>query len=157
MSLVTPGQAAPPFALSGLDGKTYKYDSHGARLTLAVFFKTDCPTCQLTWPYLEKIHRAWGAAGLDVWGLSQDARDLSATFASNYKSTFPVLLDIGWKVARLYDPAVLLGKEGQVLEVVVAFDKAKLNHLAETIAARLGVTPVIVAPANDGAPVFKPG
>jgi peroxiredoxin len=148
--------------LSGIDGKSYSLFQNGARLTLAVFFKTTCPTCQLTWPYLERLHQSYRGAGLAVWGISQDARDLSAAYASKYHSTFPILVDADWRVSRIYDPQFvptlfLISDEGQVVETVVAFDKAKLNHLSQTIAGRLGVPPVMVAPPEDGAPAFRPG
>ncbi len=156
------GQSARPFSLSGIDGKSYGLNQNGARLTLAVFFKTTCPTCQLTWPYLEKLFQSYRGAGLAVWGISQDARDLSAAFASKYHSTFPILIDADWRVSRVYDPEFvptlfLISEDGIVAETVVAFDKSKLNHLSQTIAARLGVPPVTVASPDDGAPVFRPG
>ena len=162
MPIISIGQSAPPFSLGGIDGKTYSLNQDGARLTLAVFFKTTCPTCMLTWPYLEKLHQTYRGAGLAVWGISQDARDLSAAFASKYGSTFPILIDSDLRVSRTYDPEfvptlLLIDRQGQIADSVIAFDKAKLNHLSNTIAARLGVPAAMIAPADDGNPVFKPG
>ena len=162
MTLLSVGQTAPGFSLRGIDDKTYKLQKDGARLTLAVFFKTTCPTCMLAWPYIEKLHQAFGRAGLAVWGISQDERAASAQFASTHGSTFPILIDADWHVSREYDPDVvptllLIDGAGNVRDILVAFDKAGLNRLSETIAARLNMPAAEIAPAEDGNPVFKPG
>ncbi len=156
------GQSAPPFALSGIDGKTYSLNQNGARLTLAVFFKTTCPTCAATWPYLEKLHQAYRGVGLAVWGISQSHRDASVEFASKKGSTFPILVDHDLKVSRVYDPEfvptlLLIDRTGRILDSMVGLNKAKLNHLSQTAAANFGVPPATVAPANDTTPAFKPG
>ena len=162
MTLVSVGQTAPGFSLRGIDDKTYQLEKDGARLTLAVFFKTTCPTCQLTWPYVEKLHRAFRNSGLAVWGISQDAAEVSAQFASEYGSTFPILIDSDWRVSREYDPAfvptlLLIDNESKIIDSVVAFDKAGLNGLSEAIAMRLNVPAQVIALSDDGNPVFKPG
>ncbi len=162
MSFISIGETAPAFALSGIDDKAYTLNKDGARLTLAVFFKTTCPTCQLTWRYLKKLYQQYRATGLAVWGISQDTRDVSAEFASKQGSTFPILIDDAWRVSRAYDPAyvptlLLIDRESKIVESVVAFDKAGLNRLAQAAAARLDAPAAIVAAANDGNPPFKPG
>ena len=162
MTLVSVGQTAPDFSLSGIDGKHYQLAKDGARLTLAVFFKTTCPTCAMTWRYLEKLHQQYRGAGLAVWGISQDARNVSAEFASKQSSTFPVLIDDAWRVSRVYDPQfvptlLLIDPDRQIIDSVIAFDKAGLNRLAHAVAARLNVPAAVVAPADDGNPPFKPG
>jgi peroxiredoxin len=162
MTLLSVGQTAPGFSLRGIDDKTYQLQKDGARLTLAVFFKTTCPTCMLAWPYVEKLHQAFRGAGLAVWGISQDNREVSARFASEYGSTFPILIDADWSVSRQYDPAyvptmLLIEDSGNVCETLVSFDKAGLNRLSEVIAARLNMPAAEIAPADDGNPAFKPG
>ncbi len=162
MSIISAGQTAPVFSLGGIEGKSYTLNQNGARLTLAVFFKTTCPTCRLSWPYIEKIHQTYRAAGLATWGISQDARDASSEFASKYESTFPILIDSDWRVSRTYDPdfvptVLLIDRAGQIIDSVVSFDKAKLNHLSNEIAGRLGVPAAIIAPTDDGNPPFKLG
>jgi peroxiredoxin len=162
MSILLIGQTASAFSLRGIDGKTYAPNKDGARLTLAVFFKTTCPTCMLAWRYIEKIHQQYGAAGLAVWGISPDAQDASAKFASQHGSTFPILLDADLSVSRAYDPEFvptlfLIDRDRMIMDTVVAFDKAGLNRLAQTIAARLNAPAAVIAPPDDGNPPFKPG
>ena len=48
MPIISIGQSAPPFSLSGIDGKTYSLNQDGARLTLAVFFKTTKQFCPVS-------------------------------------------------------------------------------------------------------------
>lgn len=162
MSIISAGQTAPVFSLGGIDGKSYTLNQNGARLTLAVFFKTTCPTCMMSWPYIEKLHQTYRGAGLAVWGISQDAREASSEFASKYGSTFPILIDGDWRVSRTYDPEfvptmLLINADGQIIDSSVSFDKAKYNHVSQTIAAHLQVPAAIIAPPDDGNPPFKMG
>jgi peroxiredoxin len=159
MATLSVGHAAPPFTLSGVDGKSYALDN--TTLTLAVFFKTTCPVCMLAWPYLERMHQAYKDAGLAVWGISQHQRDVSKNFASKYGSTFPILIDADWHISRQYDPAVVptlfLIDGGKIVERVDAFNKAELNRLSNVIATRLGAPTTLIARDDDGNPPFRPG
>jgi peroxiredoxin len=162
MTIAQVGQSAPAFELVGIDGELYALNQKGARLTLAAFFKTTCPVCALEWPCLEKIHQAYTNAGLAVWGVSQHDRDASQNFASKYGSTFPILIDAGWRVSHQYDPEVvptlfLIDADNKITERVASFDKAGLNRLSNAIAARLGVRASVIAPDDDGNPPFRPG
>lgn len=132
------------------------------RVCLLAVFKTTCPTCQLTWPYLERLYQTYRGAGLAVWGISQDGQTVSTQFASDYHSTFPILIDADLRVSRAFNPQFvptlfLIDPEGKIVDRIVAFDKARLNQLSETVAARLDAPAAIIAPANDGNPPFKPG
>lgn len=162
MTTLDIGTIAPTFTLKDLDRRSHTLNKNGARVTLTAFFKTTCPTCMTAFPYIEKIHRAYCDTGLVVWGISQHDPDRSADFAKKYGSTFPILIDGDWQVSRAYDPAFvptvwLIDPTGNIIDCVVSFDKAGLNRLSQTIAARLDVPAVIVAPENDGNPSFRPG
>jgi peroxiredoxin len=57
---------------------------------LLVFFKVSCPVCQLTFPFLERIHKT---GALKIYGVSQnDVRD-TRDFNEDFGITFPTLLD----------------------------------------------------------------
>jgi peroxiredoxin len=161
MAVLTVGQAAPAFSLKGLDGKSFTLYKDDARMTLVVFFKTTCPTCAMVFPYIEKIHRAYRADGLSVWGISQHDSVRSSDFATKYASTFPVLIDADWRVSKQYDPeyvptSFLIDSNSRIIECVIAFNKAELNRISQVVAARLGVAVVTIA-AEDTNPPFKPG
>jgi peroxiredoxin len=162
MTTLAIGQSAPAFSLIGIDNKKHGLNQTGAKLTLAIFFKTTCPTCALSFPYLEKFHRAYADAGLAVWGISQDGMNSTNDFASKHGSTFPILIDADLRVSHAYDPEFvptmfLIDASGKIVDRVLAFDKAGLNRVASETAQVLGKSVSIVAPDNDGNPPFKPG
>jgi hypothetical protein len=70
------GQTAPP--IPGLD--------LGNDLALIVFFETDCPTCRLAVPYLNKL-----ALGARVIGISQDDQAATNQFTQQLATVFPSL------------------------------------------------------------------
>jgi peroxiredoxin len=119
---------------------------------VVVFFETDCPTCQLALPYLNALKQDL----VQVIGLSQDDERSTREFVSQLKISYLVELDSGLKISRAYDPHnvptfYLLDERGQVQQTLVGFDKQGLNDLA----AAVGQSPI--APADDGAPAWKPG
>lgn len=162
MPIISPGQSAPLFSLGGIDGRSYTLNQNGARLTLAVFFQTTCPACRLLFPYVEKLHQALHGVGAAVWGISREPRDACTEFASKLGAKFPILIDADGRVTRAYNPEfvptlLLIDSSGRIMDSGVGFDKAKLNHLSQITAARLGVPPVLIAPPDDGHPAFKQG
>ena len=135
------GHTAP--AIPGLDA--------GSEATLVVFFETDCPTCRLTVPYLNKLARQ-----ARVVGVSQDGEAATKQFTEQLATAFPVRRDPGFALSREFDlkfvPSLfLLSPEGRVLRAHFGFDKSALNE----IAAQLGGAPV--AEEYDGAPRSKTG
>ncbi|HLJ27043.1 MAG TPA: TlpA disulfide reductase family protein [Candidatus Angelobacter sp.] len=122
------------------------------RHALLVFFETDCPTCQLTLPYLNRLI----GDSIQLVGISQDAEATTREFVRQMQIGFPVEVDHGLKISRAYDPQSVptifhLDRTGHVLRSVIGFDKAALNELA----AAIGHAPI--APEHDGAPPWKPG
>jgi hypothetical protein len=122
------------------------------RKALLVFFETDCPTCQLALPYLNNL----GNGSAQVIGLSQDDEASTREFVRQLNISFPVELDRGLEITRVFDPQLvpafyLLDEKMQVQRTLVGFDKGGLNELANV----LGHAPI--APPDDGAPAWKPG
>lgn len=119
---------------------------------LLVFFETDCPTCQLTLPYLNALPDT----SVQVIAISQDDIARTRRFVEQMQLTFRVEIDYGLKLSRAYDPQsvptmYLLDEDGNVEQTLIGLDKRGLNALAEA----LGQAPI--AHANDGAPEWKPG
>ena len=161
MATVAPGKRAPALALRGLDGQIYRLEEVKEPV-LATFFKVSCETCQFTFPYLEKLRRAYPQAGWHLWGISQDSAADSQAFAEKHGVTFPVLLDEGWVASRAFDPEgvptlFFVESDGLVARVVPAFQKAVFNELSATIADHIGAEPVVIIAEDDPAPSFKPG
>lgn len=161
MAMVEAGERAPAVALTGLDEQMYRLEEAEGPV-LAVFFKISCETCELTFPYLEKLYQTYPQPGWHLWGISQDSAADSRAFAEKHGVTFPILLDKGWAVSQAYDPEgvptiFLIGPSGQVMRVVPAFQRTAFNELSAIIADQIGAEPVIIAPDDDPAPPFKPG
>lgn len=136
---------------------------HGLPVLLA-FFKTSCPICQLTWPYLERLHRAYGGKAVHVVGVSQnDARSSRAYYAEHGGATFDLLLDPEPKFAasNAFDVEsvphlVLLSPEGRVEDVFAGWSKARMEALGARFAAK-DVPFVPVVPPGDPVRDFAPG
>jgi peroxiredoxin len=151
------GATAPPFELPGMDGAAHASSDLLARgpVLLAVY-KIGCPTCQLTLPFLERLHQAGGA--LQIVGISQDNRFGTERFQSTYQLTLPSLLDReedGYRVSNAFGiarvPALfLIEPDGVISMAVEGFSKAEL----EAIGRRAGVEPFR---PGENVPEWKPG
>ena len=118
---------------------------------VVVFLETDCPTCRLTAPYLNRL-----AQSVRVIGVSQDSEAATREFAAQVPVAFPLRVDPELMVSRAWDPPIvpalfLLDGDGIVRRAEIGFDKDVLNAIAND----LGQPPV--ADPFDGAPSRKPG
>jgi peroxiredoxin len=94
MAALTAGTSAPDFKLQTMDGKQFSLRDALARgPVLAAFFKVSCPVCQYTFPFLERIYKAYGGKNVTIVGISQNEKKDTAAFAKEYSVTFPILLD----------------------------------------------------------------
>src|ERR1700733_9198305 len=105
MAALLSGTKAPDFSLAALDGANFSLrEALEKGPVLAAFFKVSCPTCQYTFPYLERLHEAHGDQKVTVIGISQNNAGDTATFAKEYGVTFRILLDdpSGYAVSNAY-------------------------------------------------------
>jgi peroxiredoxin len=94
MAALTQGVAAPEFALDTLDHKKFSLKEALARGPVVLaFFKVSCPTCQYTFPFLERLFQAYPNRCVTVVGISQNTAKDTAGFAREHGITFPILLD----------------------------------------------------------------
>ena len=133
-SLIAPGSHAPEFRLPRLSGGESALSELIARgPVLLAFFKVNCPVCQLTFPYLERIH----ASGLTVIGISQNDPEDTREFNQYYGVTFPTLLDTeesGFPVSDAYGissvPTMfLVDSSGVITRVVEGWSKKDIDWL----------------------------
>jgi peroxiredoxin len=151
---------APRFSLLELNGAQRKLAAD--KLSLLFFFETDCPTCRLTIPYLNKLANKLGEQSVIVIGISQDGPRPTRELVEQMEVAFPVVLDSDLGVSRQYDPPTvpalfLLDHKGQVLQSQIGFDKQELNEIASMIFETARVEPFTLADPYDGAPPSKPG
>jgi peroxiredoxin len=94
MPALTIGTSAPDFKLQTIDGKPFSLRASLERGPVVLaFFKISCPICQYAFPFLDRIHRAYGNKVVAVIGISQNGSKDTASFMKEYGVTFPALLD----------------------------------------------------------------
>jgi peroxiredoxin len=161
--LLETGALAPHFTLLGIDGKEYRLpNSLESQPSLLVFFKTTCATCDLAFPYINRLRETY-PDGWHLWAIAQDPPAVAAEYASKHAISYPVLIDApDYDVSRLYDPAAtptlfLNDDRGRTVYTTHGFAKDDLNEISRILAETLNVEPVTIAQADDGQPAFKPG
>src|SRR5260370_8528196 len=70
---------------------------------LLIFLETDCPTCRLAIPYLNKL----AAQSATVLGISQDSEPLTRQLVQQMSIQFPVEVDHDLALSRPFDPPTL--------------------------------------------------
>lgn len=157
------GALAPHFTLLGIDGREYALPNDlTGQPTVLVFFKTSCETCDVAFPYLNRLRETY-PDGWNLWAIAQDPPEKAAAYAARFNVDFPVLVDApGYDASLLYDPEAtptlfLLDEKGRTEFDAIGFAKENFNEISKRLAARLDHEAVIVAPDDDGGPAFKPG
>lgn len=94
MAALATGTKAPGFGLKSMGGKQFVLSEELARGPVVLaFFKVSCPTCQYAFPFLERLHKAYGTKNVTLVGVSQNNPKETAAFNKEFGVTFPVLLD----------------------------------------------------------------
>jgi len=164
MTNIAAGASVPDFQLQ---------DAGGAKRSLAealkkgpvalAFFKVSCPVCQYTFPFLERLHKAYGSEKVTVWGISQDDAADTKEYATEYGSTFPMLLDDdGFPVSNAYGitnvpTLILVGTDGKAQISNHGFSKKDIEEVSAQFAASTGVAVVPIFQASEHVPDYKPG
>ena len=112
---------------------------------LLAFFKSTCPVCQMTLPFLERIHRGRAPGSMEIYGVSQDDAETTQEFAGYFGIDFPLLLDTeetGYPASNAYGlshvPTMfLIAKDGTIEWSLEGFVKREFV----AVAAQAGVAP----------------
>ena len=153
-------QLAPDFKLPRFGGGTSGLPTDG-RHAILVFYKYNCPTCQLTLPYIQKMYDAYGDA-LHFLAVAQDGPERTAEFRDEYHIAVPTLMDEApYRVSRSYDietvPSIfLLNPDRTIRYAGDGFVKQDLLNLADVLAEKSG-RPQIDVFGSDHVPEMKPG
>ena len=102
---------------------------------LLAFFKISCPVCQLTLPFLERIH----GNRLPVYAISQNDAEDTREFNRYYRLSLPTLLDReeeDFPVSNAFGissvPTMfLIERDGTVSRVIEGWQKAEIEKLGE--------------------------
>src|ERR1700683_636020 len=154
MSRIHPCAAAPDFSLSDAQGKSHSLkDLLKKGPVIAAFFKMSCPTCQFTFPFLQRIHDAYGSAHSTLVAISQEDAADTTEFCQEYGVKFTALVDDdGYPVSNRYGitnvPSIfLILTDGKIQERAVGFARKEIEKMGAEF-ARANHAPVT--------PVFRP-
>jgi peroxiredoxin len=156
--LLEAGAKAPDFRLARLEGGEVSLAELTAKGPVALaFFKITCPVCQMTLPFLERIHAAAPGA-LAIYGISQNGPRDTRDFARQYRVRFPLLLDTeesGFAVSNAYGissvPTIfVVERDGSISAVSEGWSRRDIESLGE----RAGVKAVR---PGDNVPEWKAG
>lgn len=127
------------------------------------FFKTSCPTCQLTFPFLERLYRRMEREGADLIGISQDAAPEVNAFREKFGITFPIAIDApAYTESRAYDvrnvPTLyIVETDGLIAYRSIGFVKDDLEHFNRYWAEAKDWLARPLFEASDNVPATKPG
>lgn len=138
---------APDFNLQAADGGTVSLKKQlGGQSAVVALFKVGCPTCQYTFPFLERLHQS----GVKVFGISQDDANDTRAFANKYGISFPLGIDVpGYAVSKAYGigtvPSMFaVDGDGSIRYVSEGWVRQEFEELAQ----KAGAKPVIKAGEN---------
>jgi peroxiredoxin len=165
MPALATGARAPEISLPLLGGGNFKLSEALAQgPVLLAFFKISCPVCQMTFPYLERIHQAYRDSKVRVIGISQnDARQTEA-FNREYGVTFPVALDDPEKypASNAYGltnvPTLfLVNPDGTIRSATVGWVRQEMEGFAVAVSAGSSFPRKPLFTAKDAVPDWKAG
>jgi peroxiredoxin len=156
LSTLPAGEPAPAISLKDTNGEKFSLEEALKKgPVLATFFKVNCPTCQFTFPFLERMYETYGGDGFTFLGISQNNDGDTREFAQDFGVKFPLLIDDddAFIASNEYGitnvPSVfLISQDGKILERSVGFAKRDLENMAKEAA---------LSTKRPVAPLFRPG
>jgi thioredoxin-dependent peroxiredoxin len=118
------GTPAPDFELSDEHGIVHRLSQYRGNPVLLVFYPgDDTYGCRKQLCELRDSWQALESAGICMFGVNPQSEESHRQFREKYSFPFPILVDRGQKVARLYASdgwivkrtVVLIGADGRIL------------------------------------------
>lgn len=95
-----PGQPAPDFTLTGLDGRPVSLADYRGKVVLVNFWATWCPTCVTEMPDYEQVYRQFSPDFVVLGVNLQESPAQVEKYAAGLGLSFPVLLDADGQVTN---------------------------------------------------------
>lgn len=137
-------EAAPAFEGTPLKGRArIRLEDYLGKVVYLDFWASWCPPCRQSLPWLERLHREHGAAGLEVLSVNVDEKSADArSFLWQYPVGFPVINDASGAIAALYNvqdvpTCFLIDRDGQLRTSHRGFRKADTARLRAELAVLL--------------------
>ncbi|MGB9776209.1 MAG: cytochrome c-type biogenesis CcmF C-terminal domain-containing protein, partial [Anaerolineae bacterium] len=98
-----PGQPAPDFTLTLLDGSSFSLSNQRERIVVLNFWATWCPPCEEEAPELQAVWEEYRERGVTFVGIAyKDEEAAVRDFLTGHGITYPVGLDPTGRIADLY-------------------------------------------------------
>lgn len=161
------GRRAPDFTLPDQNGKQHRLSAYRGKTVVLAFYPADMtPGCTMEMRSLQSKLSEFERLGVQVFGISVQDVNSKREFCDREGITFPLLADVGGKVAKQYGvlmPAGLaqrvtfiINPIGQVAQVVT---NVNVNAHGEQVLALLQEQPIVPtarATANWQAKIGQP-
>jgi len=145
------GQRAPDFTLRDQDGKQHRLSAYRGKTVVLAFYPADMtPGCTMEMRSLQSKLSDFQRLGVQVLGISVQDTKSKREFCDREGLTFPLLADVGGKVARQYGvlmPAGLaqrvtfiVNPSGQIAQVI---RDVNVNAHGEQVLALLQKQPIV--------------
>ena len=165
MTALAAGSRAPEFELKTVDGKKFSLADELTRGPVVLaFFKVSCPTCQYAFPFLERLHKAYGKNGVALVGVSQNDAKETAAFCKDFGVTFPMLLDDTrtYPASNAYGltnvPSIFwVAQDGEIEVSSVGWVKADFEAMNRKMAEHGKTVPAAVFKAGEEVRDFRAG
>ena len=165
MTALATGAKAPDFQLNTTEGGAFSLaESLSRGPVVLAFFKVSCPTCQYAFPFLERLHRAYGRNGVALVGVSQNGAKDTNSFAREFGVTFPILLDdpSNYAVSNAYGltnvPTVFwIAQDAEIEISSVGWVKADFEQLNRKMAEAGKAAPSTIFQPGEDVRAYRAG
>lgn len=163
---LAPGSTAPTFELPALGGDREHIalaDLTAAGPALLAFFKNTCPVCRLSFPVWGELAHRYGE-GMAMVAVAQDPLTKARLWLEEVGFQAPVVDDSDdFATSSAYGvdtvpTLVLVGADGQVLDVSEGWDRDRANEWDLALAELTGLPSAgPVSTPSDGLPAYRAG
>ena len=160
------GAPAPDFELFTLSEDRFRlHEELKEGPILLTFYKSSCPTCQLTLPLIQKLFMAAKPNSLvQCCGISQDSDTETRIFSSKNGLYFPTLIDkhpylVSSEYELRFVPTLFLVDQGGIIQIAeFGFSKSTLNAVATQMKIDLErEANILFGKEYEDLPDFRPG
>ncbi len=163
MAALPPGVKAPALELQQTDGRQFTLGAAlGGGPVVLAFFRTDCPICQFSFPFLERIRRRYGHGQSLLLGISQNDLKTTRRFAQEYDLGMPLALDAVGAVSRAWGVTIVptlfsIGRDGNIARSIVGFVRDDYEALNRDFAEASSAAPTPLFTSEEAIPALRPG
>lgn len=135
---VARAEEAPPFSLPG-DAGPVSLAANRGKVVYVDFWASWCVPCRKSFPWMNELHRRYGARGLIIIAISVDKKQEAAqAFLADYPPEFTIAFDPKGTVAEAYrvwtmPSSYLIDRKGAVHSIHRGFFDADKRRIEEEI------------------------